>query len=683
MIPKSKDFHRRIMWYPAIQSCECTAPATLLNSLINLSQTICSYRCKFFGSNKRNAIKSIRQIGILLTFFEELQDQKSEEFSDSTVLVLSELHLIFQKILYLLEDCALEGARLLMLMKSEVIANRFRVLIRSIALALEILPLDSMDVSIDVVEYVELVTKQARRANFEIDREDEEILNEVKSILSLFDSGVVPENSQIKRVLDYIGVKSWSLCNKEVKFLDSEIEFEWSNQDKTELPFLSNLMGLMNYCRCMLFGAVDSEVVRHVDQCSNKMIECLNPDDFRCPISLDFMFDPVTLATGQTYDRSSIQKWFRAANLTCPNTGERLKNKELVPNLALRRIIRQYCSKNSIPFPESSKQKPNLTRTIASGSPTVEKIIGFLVNFLAKFLESGTLEEKNRAAFEIKFLSKASLFYRYCLVEVGLIPNLLKLLRSRDTLTQKNAIAAVLNLSKHSKSKKVIAENRGLEAIVDVLVTGYRVEARQFAAGALFYMASIEEYRKLIGEIPNALSGLLNLLKDEADRSKKNAMVAIYGLLMHSGNHRKVLSAGAVPLLVDLIETSDSEILISDSMEILGTLAGKPEGAASILRSGALNSIVGFLNSCSSIAGREYSVSLLVALCVNGGSEVIGVIAKNQTVISSVYSVVSEGTSRGKKKASSLIRVLQEFTELESSSSEANHLRQDRIVQAW
>jgi hypothetical protein len=27
------------------------------------------------------------------------------------------------------------------------------------------------------------------------------------------------------------------------------------------------------------------------------------PDDFRCPISLELMTDPVILATGQTFDR--------------------------------------------------------------------------------------------------------------------------------------------------------------------------------------------------------------------------------------------------------------------------------------------------------------------------------------------------------------------------------------------
>ncbi|XP_062098902.1 U-box domain-containing protein 12-like [Humulus lupulus] len=33
------------------------------------------------------------------------------------------------------------------------------------------------------------------------------------------------------------------------------------------------------------------------------------PDDFRCPISLELMKDPVIVSTGHTYERSCIQKW--------------------------------------------------------------------------------------------------------------------------------------------------------------------------------------------------------------------------------------------------------------------------------------------------------------------------------------------------------------------------------------
>lgn len=44
------------------------------------------------------------------------------------------------------------------------------------------------------------------------------------------------------------------------------------------------------------------------------------PSFFRCPISLDLMKSPVSLCTGVTYDRSSIQRWLDGGNNTCPAT---------------------------------------------------------------------------------------------------------------------------------------------------------------------------------------------------------------------------------------------------------------------------------------------------------------------------------------------------------------------------
>ncbi|MBL2197093.1 hypothetical protein ELI84_30280, partial [Klebsiella pneumoniae] len=40
------------------------------------------------------------------------------------------------------------------------------------------------------------------------------------------------------------------------------------------------------------------------------------PSVFICPISLDPMEDPVTLCTGQTYERSNILKWFSLGHCT-------------------------------------------------------------------------------------------------------------------------------------------------------------------------------------------------------------------------------------------------------------------------------------------------------------------------------------------------------------------------------
>ncbi|KAG5241959.1 hypothetical protein OIU76_025138 [Salix suchowensis] len=64
------------------------------------------------------------------------------------------------------------------------------------------------------------------------------------------------------------------------------------------------------------------------------------PSFFRCPISLDVMKSPVSLCTGVTYDRTSIQRWLDSGNNTCPATMQVLNSKEFVPNRTLQRLIK-------------------------------------------------------------------------------------------------------------------------------------------------------------------------------------------------------------------------------------------------------------------------------------------------------------------------------------------------------
>lgn len=71
------------------------------------------------------------------------------------------------------------------------------------------------------------------------------------------------------------------------------------------------------------------------------------PTNFRCPVSLDLMKDPVTLSTGITYDRFSIEKWIEAGNKTCPVTNQKLSTFEITPNHTIRKMIQSWCVENS------------------------------------------------------------------------------------------------------------------------------------------------------------------------------------------------------------------------------------------------------------------------------------------------------------------------------------------------
>ncbi|KAF5207645.1 U-box domain-containing protein [Thalictrum thalictroides] len=55
------------------------------------------------------------------------------------------------------------------------------------------------------------------------------------------------------------------------------------------------------------------------------------------------MRDPVTISTGQTYDRSSIESWISTGNSTCPVTRVQLFDFNLISNHTLRRLIQDWC----------------------------------------------------------------------------------------------------------------------------------------------------------------------------------------------------------------------------------------------------------------------------------------------------------------------------------------------------
>ncbi|GLJ55796.1 hypothetical protein SUGI_1198070 [Cryptomeria japonica] len=78
------------------------------------------------------------------------------------------------------------------------------------------------------------------------------------------------------------------------------------------------------------------------------------PSYFVCSISMQIMQDPVTVCTGVTYDRESIEKWlFTMGNNTCPATMRVLDNRDLTPNHILRRLIQHWSAANSsagVPF---------------------------------------------------------------------------------------------------------------------------------------------------------------------------------------------------------------------------------------------------------------------------------------------------------------------------------------------
>ncbi|KAK9684699.1 hypothetical protein RND81_10G226200 [Saponaria officinalis] len=662
MIRKFDTNDRRILKFPAVRPCESVSPTILVTSLVDLCQSISNFRYKTFPTQKKISREIFRKIDILFIFFLEIREN-CQKFPNSLILCLSELHFTLQKIQFLLQDFTREGSRLYILMKSQIISNQFRVLIRSIADSLDIVQLKSLGINSEVKELVELLSNQSRKSKLETDPSDEWAIERVMFMLRQFENRLEPERVSIKWVLDYLGIKCWIDCNSEVMFLENELSS--IEDDEIEFSLMSDLLGFMCYCRGVIFD--NEQIIRQNETrlVDGGLIRVLNPEDFRCPISLELMMDPVTISTGQTYDRVSILKWLNAGHLLCPKTGEKLSSSEFVPNSALKKLIHGFCEENGVSMSITKPEKKNPNVKCSLG---YKESIRMLAQFLAGRLSYGTDEQKNKAAYEIRLLTKSSVFNRVTLIEFGNVAPLLDLLTSNNANTQENAIAALLKLAKHRKGLKAIIEEGGLMLVILVLRHGLKPESKQIAAATIFYFSSVEKYRKLIGSTREAIPGLLELVTDGTITGKKNAMAAIYGLLLYDDNHRVALESDIVPTLLNLISTVQRSDILADALSILAALADKTEGSTAILKASALNTMLGLVKSSISRAGKESCVSILLSLCRNGGARVISDVAREAGIMPPLYSVVTDGGCHGSKKARTLIGMLQQHRESSSSN---------------
>jgi len=74
-------------------------------------------------------------------------------------------------------------------------------------------------------------------------------------------------------------------------------------------------------------------LVRNISAMCNEV-----PAEFRCPITMAVMKDPVVAADGHTYERSAIESWLRQRKVS-PLTNSPMTAKPLTPNLAMRSQI--------------------------------------------------------------------------------------------------------------------------------------------------------------------------------------------------------------------------------------------------------------------------------------------------------------------------------------------------------
>lgn len=81
------------------------------------------------------------------------------------------------------------------------------------------------------------------------------------------------------------------------------------------------------------------------------------PEEFICPLSSTLMYDPVVIASGKTYERMWIQKWFDEGHDTCPKTHVKLPNLSFTSNTTMKDLIIKWSAMHSLSVPDPKMQE--------------------------------------------------------------------------------------------------------------------------------------------------------------------------------------------------------------------------------------------------------------------------------------------------------------------------------------
>ncbi|KAM5563467.1 U-box domain-containing protein 3 [Rosa sericea] len=99
------------------------------------------------------------------------------------------------------------------------------------------------------------------------------------------------------------------------------------------------------------------------------------PPYFRCPLSSELILDPVIVASGQTYERTAIQKWLDHGLIICPKTRQRLTHTNLIPNYSFKVMVESWCQENNIKLATNCDCTNAITVPFPSGHISPEGLI--------------------------------------------------------------------------------------------------------------------------------------------------------------------------------------------------------------------------------------------------------------------------------------------------------------------
>ncbi|KAK9054144.1 hypothetical protein SSX86_025221 [Deinandra increscens subsp. villosa] len=295
-----------------------------------------------------------------------------------------------------------------------------------------------------------------------------------------------------------------------------------------------------------------------------KVIDELNlpeiPSVFICPISLEPMEDPVTLCTGQTYERSNILKWFRTGHFTCPTTMQELWDDSVTPNTTLQKLIHSWFSQMYFQMKKRSEDVQGLTSEMLENLKTVKG------------------QARVKSLKELRKVVTTHVIARKTVVEkggVGVLSCLLGPYTSHAIGSEVVSILVHLNLD--SSSRQNLMQPAKISLMVDMLNEG-SIETKINCTVLLKLLTETHDFQVEIVSSHSLLVALMRMVKDRRHPSGSlHGLTLIKSICSHKQVRSLIVSTGLVAQLVELLPSLKHDCL-ELALFILDDLSGIPEG---------------------------------------------------------------------------------------------------------
>ncbi|KAK0603640.1 hypothetical protein LWI29_007089 [Acer saccharum] len=337
------------------------------------------------------------------------------------------------------------------------------------------------------------------------------------------------------------------------------------------------------------------------------------PTHFLCPISLQLMRDPVTVSTGITYDRETIERWlFSCNNNSCPVTKQVLLEPDLTPNHTLRRLIQGWCTLNAslgierIPTPKPPVDKTQIVK-ILNDAKTLPQMQ--LIKCLRRLRSIALQSERNRS----------------CLESAGAVEFLSTIIKNYNSEEHNLVIDEALNILCHLNIserclKNLIINNNGdefVESLVQVLKHEKNYQSRAYATILLKSIFDVADPTQLMTSAKLELfTEIVKVLHDQiSQQASKAALKLLMELCPWGRNRIKAVEGGAVSALIDLLLDVTEKRACELILNVLDQLCRCAEGRAELLKHGAGLAIVSKKILRVSHVASNRAVRILSSVC--------------------------------------------------------------------